>query len=106
MFSSSVLICVMGSDPDACNSGGSKNCLDYAEALRLGRQALEVDDADPDLLANFGRAIGAWSDDYDAAKNMADRAVALNPNSAHAWSQRGWTYRYVKDSKVSFGLQY
>jgi adenylate cyclase len=24
---------------------------------------------------------------------MVDRAVALNPNSSHAWQQRGWTYQ-------------
>ena len=24
---------------------------------------------------------------------MADRAVALNPNSFHAWNCRGWVYR-------------
>ncbi len=30
---------------------------------------------------------------------MVDRAVALNPNSARAWTQRGWTYRYMKNAE-------
>jgi adenylate cyclase len=30
--------------------------------------------------------------DYDTAKEMVDRAVALNPNAAFVWGERGWTY--------------
>ncbi|MCG2645802.1 MULTISPECIES: adenylate/guanylate cyclase domain-containing protein [Bradyrhizobium] len=70
---------------------------DYAEAFRLGRLALTIDDTDPDSLAQWGRGVAAFSDDYDAAKDAVDRAVALNPNSARAWTNRGWTYRYMKD---------
>ena len=35
--------------------------------------------------------------DFDNAKEMVDRAVALNPNSALwlEWEQRGWTYEYL-----------
>ena len=33
-----------------------------------------------------------FSGDFDAAREMVDRAVALNSNSLHAWEQRGWTY--------------
>jgi adenylate cyclase len=70
---------------------------DYAESLRLGRSALEIDDTDPDSLAQWGRGLAAFSNDYEAAKDMVDRAVGLNPNSARAWTQRGWTYRYMKN---------
>jgi adenylate cyclase len=31
--------------------------------------------------------------DYESAIEMADRAVALNPNSFRAWNGRGWVYR-------------
>jgi adenylate cyclase len=31
--------------------------------------------------------------DCDSAIEMADRAVALNPNSHLAWSSRGWVYK-------------
>ncbi|MGY4232948.1 adenylate cyclase [Bradyrhizobium sp. USDA 4449] len=78
---------------------------DYADAMRFGRRALEIDGADPDTLAMFGRGLAAFSNDYDTAKGMVDRAVALNPNSARAWSERGWTYRYMKkadEALVSF----
>jgi adenylate cyclase len=69
---------------------------DYEEAMRLGRLALEIDDTDPDSLAQWGRGIAAFSNDYESARDAVDRAVALNPNSARAWVQRGWTYRYMK----------
>jgi len=75
---------------------------DYADAMSFGRRALEIDGADPDTLAMFGRGLAAFSNDYDTAKGMVDRAVALNPNSARAWSERGWTYRYMKDAEEAF----
>ena len=31
--------------------------------------------------------------EYEGAIEMADRAVALNPNSYDAWDRRGWVYR-------------
>ena len=71
---------------------------DYAEAFRLGRLAPAIDDTDPDSLAQRGRGVAAFSDEYDAAKDAVDRAVALNPNSARAWTNRGWTYRYMKNA--------
>jgi adenylate cyclase len=40
----------------------------------------------------LGRATASFSGDFDTAREMVDRAVALNPNSASVWGQRGWTY--------------
>jgi len=31
--------------------------------------------------------------DSESSIEMADRAVALNPNSSHAWNARGWAYK-------------
>jgi adenylate cyclase len=76
--------------------------LDYADAMRFGRRALEIDDADPDTLAMFGRGTAAFTNEYDTAKEMVDRAVELNPNSARAWSKRGWAYRYMKKADEAF----
>jgi len=64
------------------------------EAMRLSRFALGVDENDPEALAIAGR-ITAVSGDFDAAIEMVDRAVALNPNSANAWNRRGLTYRHA-----------
>jgi adenylate cyclase len=66
---------------------------DIAEGLRLIRLALSIDGNDDVALSILGWATASFSDDYDTAREMADRAVALNPNAAFAWGERGWTYQ-------------
>jgi adenylate cyclase len=67
--------------------------FDRKEAVRLLRLALSVDDSDPEILAwacvNSAYMVG----DFESAIEMADRAVALNPNLYSAWSCRGWVYK-------------
>jgi len=46
-------------------------------------------------LSMLGRATASFSDDFDTAREMVDRAVFLNPNSFRAWEERGWTYLIV-----------
>jgi adenylate cyclase len=63
------------------------------EAVRLLRLALSVDDGDPDTLA-WACLISAFMiGDSEGEIEMADRAVALNPNSFQAWHARGIVYR-------------
>jgi adenylate cyclase len=69
---------------------------DYSAAFRFCRQALDIDDTDADALAQWGRGLGFMTDDYQGAADFVDRAVAINPNSARAWSYRGWAYRYMR----------
>jgi adenylate cyclase len=64
------------------------------EAQRLLRLALSIDESDADTLSTAGWATAYFSGDFDAATEMVDRAVELNPNSAMAWNNRGWTYQY------------
>jgi adenylate cyclase len=63
------------------------------EAVRLLRLALSVDDSDPDTLAWTGYTLAYMVGDFERAIEIADRAVALNPNSFFAWHCRGWVYR-------------
>ncbi len=66
--------------------------FDRKEAVRLAHLALSIDDSDPDTLARAA-VISAWMvGDSEAEIEMADRAVALNPNSSLAWNCRGWVY--------------
>jgi len=65
---------------------------EIAEGLRLLRLALSIDGTDCDALSLLGWATAVFFNDYDTAREMVDRAVALNPNAALAWEQRGWTY--------------
>ena len=67
--------------------------FDRKEAIRLLRLALSIDDSDPDTLAWAAVTSAFLIGDRESEIDMADRAVALNPNSYHAWGCRGWVYR-------------
>jgi adenylate cyclase len=67
--------------------------LDRQEAVRLFRLALSVDDSDPDTLAMAAMISAFMVGDCESEIEMADRAVALNPNSFNTWHCRGWAYR-------------
>jgi TolB-like protein/Flp pilus assembly protein TadD len=60
------------------------------EAVRLMNLALSLDDHDPDTLATAALISALLVGDGEAAIEMADQAVTLNPNSYHAWNRRGW----------------
>jgi adenylate cyclase len=62
------------------------------EAVRFLRLALSLDDSDPDILA-WASSISAFMvGDSESEIEMADRAVALNPNLFAAWNGRGQVY--------------
>jgi adenylate cyclase len=67
--------------------------FDRTEAVRLLRLALSVYDDDPDTLAMAAMTSAFMVGDTESEIEMADRAVALNPNSFRAWSCRGQVYR-------------
>jgi adenylate cyclase len=67
--------------------------LERKEAVRLSRLALSVDDNDPETLALVASVSAFMVGDSETEIEMADRAVALNPNSFDAWNRRGWVYR-------------
>jgi len=62
------------------------------EAVRLSRLALSLDDGDPDILARAASISAFMVGDSETEMEMADRAVALNPNSRNAWNSRGRVY--------------
>ena len=65
---------------------------EIAEGLRLLRLALSIDGNATLALSLLGYATASFTDDYDTAREMVDRAVALNPNSSRIWEQRGLAY--------------
>jgi adenylate cyclase len=67
--------------------------LDRQEAVRLSRLALSVDDDDPYTLTSAAIISAFMVGDSEREIEMADRAVALNPNSFGAWGCRGHVYR-------------
>jgi adenylate cyclase len=67
--------------------------FDRKEAVRLSRLALSVDDDDAYTLASAAVISAFMVGDSEREIEMADRAVALNPNSFGAWGCRGHVYR-------------
>jgi adenylate cyclase len=67
--------------------------FDRKEAVRLLRLALSLDDSDADTLAWAAFISAFMVGDNESSVELADRAVALNPNSHQAWGSRGWVYR-------------
>ena len=66
--------------------------FDRKEAVRLLRLALSIDDSDADILAWAAITSAFMVGDSESEMEIADRAVALNPNSFTAWNSRGQVY--------------
>ena len=58
------------------------------EAVRLLRLALCIDDSDPETLASACMISAFMIGDSESEIEMADRAVALNPNSYHRMAKQ------------------
>jgi adenylate cyclase len=63
------------------------------EGVRLLRVAQSADDTDPETLAWASLISAHLVGDCESEMEMADRAIALNPNSFPAWHCRGWVYK-------------
>jgi adenylate cyclase len=68
---------------------GAPAADDIAEACRLARQALEAARDDADTVWQAAWTLFFLAGEVEMAAATLDRAVALNPNAAHAWAARG-----------------
>ncbi len=64
------------------------------EALGLAERAADLSADDPLILTVLG-TVHTFVRNYGAAKVLLQRAVALDPNSAWAWSRLGWLANYA-----------
>ena len=73
--------------------------LDYehevAEGVRLARRAVAVGKDDPTALWSGGHSLAYLAGEVETGAAYIDRAVALNPNLAIAWSVSGWLRIYL-----------
>jgi adenylate cyclase len=60
-----------------------------AEALKCAELALQLSGDDEVALTVLVYVFGFLNGDYERAAELADRALALNPNLSHAWNARG-----------------
>jgi adenylate cyclase len=63
---------------------------DISEAVHLAKQVIEAARDDPDALSWAGWAVAALAGERSLGLRAINSAVALNPNSALAWSAKGW----------------
>jgi adenylate cyclase len=62
---------------------------EVAEAVRPARGAIEVGNADPDVLWMAAWTLSVFAGEHGTAANVIARALMLNPNSAHGWLASG-----------------
>jgi adenylate cyclase len=68
---------------------GALSDEDIAEACRLARQALEAERDDAETIWQAAWTLFFLAGEVAMAARAFDRALALNPNAAHAWMMRG-----------------
>ena len=68
---------------------GALSDEDIGEACRLARQALEAARDDADTIWQVAWTLFYLAGEAAMAAAALDRALALNPNAAHAWLMRG-----------------
>jgi len=68
---------------------GALSDEDVAEACRLARQALEAERDDADTIWQAAWVLFRLTGEAAMAAAALDRALALNPNAAHAWLIKG-----------------
>ncbi len=71
-----------------------------ALALRLAEQAAQLSGDDPLILAVLG-AVHTFVHNLGTARVLLERAVAIDPNAAWAWSRLGWIEAYSDHSEAS-----
>jgi adenylate cyclase len=63
---------------------------EVAEAVAVARRALEAGKDDPDALWMAAATLSFFAGEHAIAAAAIDRALILNPNSAHVWMARGF----------------
>jgi tetratricopeptide (TPR) repeat protein len=68
---------------------GALSDEDVSEACRLARQVLEAERDDAETIAQAALTLWSLAGEVAMATAALDRALARNPNAAHAWLARG-----------------
>jgi adenylate cyclase len=80
---------------------GSPSDAEIEESVSLAKGAIETGRDNPDALWMAGWTIGGVAGEHARAAEVIERALALNPNSAHAWMAKGWIGSYLDRSQVA-----
>ena len=80
---------------------GALSADDVAEACRLARQALEAGRNDAETIHQAAWTLYFLAGEAETAAAALDRALALNPNAAHAWLCRGHIHAYRNEPEAA-----
>jgi adenylate cyclase len=80
---------------ESAQGWGPLSETEITEAVQLAWNSIEAGKDDPDVLWKAGWTIAFLAGDRRTAVNAVDRALSLNPNSAHAWYSNGWVQFYL-----------
>lgn len=72
------------------------------KARSLAEQAAEMSSDDPIILAVLG-TVHTFVRNYGTARVLLERAVALDPNGAWAWTRLGWLETYADQPQKAIG---
>jgi len=75
--------------------------VEYAEGISLARRAIEVGNDDPDTLWMAAHTLAYLGAENATGVTLVDRALVLNPNSAHAWGVKGFIASWRGDSATA-----
>jgi adenylate cyclase len=70
------------------------------ETLRIAQQAAALSSDDPFVLAVLGAALSIACE-FRQARAMLEKALALDPNSAFAWTRSGWLRNFQGDPETA-----
>jgi TolB-like protein/Tfp pilus assembly protein PilF len=68
---------------------------EWAEGIRMSREALAAARDDPSTLRMSGNAIGYLAHDFEAGLAAVRRALVLNPNSAQVLNSAAWAHNHA-----------
>jgi TolB-like protein/class 3 adenylate cyclase/tetratricopeptide (TPR) repeat protein len=76
-----------------------------AETILLGRIAIEFGANDPDALWMAAWGLATATFDHTTALSALDRALVLNPNSAHAWGTKALVESLRGDARAAVAVE-
>jgi adenylate cyclase len=83
-------------------SGWGKNPdEDHREGVDLAHSALQVTGDDPGVLAWSAYVLAYFGEDIDAAIQLIDRALALNPSFSYGWHWSGWLRLWAGQPQIA-----
>jgi TolB-like protein/tetratricopeptide (TPR) repeat protein len=80
---------------------GALSADDLAEACRLARQALDAERDDAETICQAAWTLCVFATEVAIAVAALDRALALNPNAAHAWLVRAHIHASLDEPEAA-----